>query len=193
MGETGTSQTKADSAENRRRYLRPDEANRLIKSAGDGRWGQRDAALVRVMFRHGLRVSEATGLRWDHIDLDRGTIHVVRLKNGNPSMHTMDPDEIRGLRKLRADARGAPLVFRSERGGRLSADAVQRLVKAAGERAKLEVHAHPHMLRHAAGFSMANDGVDTRTIQGFLGHRCISQTVRYTELSAARLASVRVR
>jgi integrase len=193
MSATETIKTKAASAENRRRYLRPDEANRLIKAAGEGRWGNRDAAIVRMMFRHGLRVGEAVRFRWDHVDLDRGTLHVVRLKNGSPSMHTMDPDEIRGLRRLKAKANGSPTVFLSERGGPLSVDAVQRLVRAAGVRAGLEVPAHPHMLRHAAGYAGANDGVDTRTLQGWLGHKCISQTVKYTELSTARLASVRIR
>jgi type 1 fimbriae regulatory protein FimB len=176
-----------------RRYLRPEEANRLIEAAGRrGRNPFRDKVMLRAIFRHGLRVSEATGLRWSQIDLESRTIHIARLKGSLPSTHTLGRDELRDLRKLRRAVTGL-YAFESKRGGRLSSDAVQHIVREAGRLAELDMEAHPHQLRHAAGYSLANQGVDTRLIQGFLGHKDIRHTVTYTELSPQRLAAVRVR
>ena len=176
-----------------RRYLRPDEANRLIDAAGQrGRYPFRDRILLRTVYRHGLRVSEATGLRWSQIDLEAGTIHVARLKGSVDSTHTMDRDELRDLRKLRREVTGL-FVFETERGGPLSVDAVQYIVREAGRLAGLDVEAHPHMLRHAAGYMLANEGTDTRLIQAYLGHKDIRHTAHYTELAPKRLAAVRVR
>ena len=104
-----------------RKYLRPDEARRLIEAAGKrGRYPYRDRILVRM-------------------------------------------------------------------------DALQYIVREAGRAARLDIEAHPHMLRHAAGYTLANEGVDTRLIQDFLGHADIRHTAHYTALSPRRLAAVRVR
>ena len=176
-----------------RRYLRPDEANRLIEAAGRrGRHPFRDKVMLRAIYRHGLRASEATGLRWSQLDLEAGTLHVGRLKGSLDSTHTLDRDELRDLRKLRKDVTGL-YVFETERGGPLSVDAVQYIVREAGKLATLDVEAHPHMLRHAAGYALANEGVDTRLIQSFLGHKDIRHTAHYTSIAPKRLAGVRVR
>lgn len=179
-----------------RDYLRPDEANRLIGASRiRGRNALRDVVLVRLMYRHGLRVAEARLARWSQFDLDgegTKTFHVKRVKGGEDSTHTLDRDEIAGLRRLR-DAADSPYVFTSERGGPMSADMVARVVQKAGEVAGLPFHVHPHMLRHSAGYMLANEGTDTRLIQAHLGHRDIRNTVRYTALSPVRLAGVRVR
>jgi len=181
-----------------RNYLRPAEAQRLIEAAGRiGRQPLRDQVLVRLIYRHGLRCSEATGARWADLDLDQGssakTFHVRRLKGSQDSTHTLDRDEVTGLRKLRAAGDGGQWVFVSERGGPLSPDMVARIVERAGQVAGLGLHVHPHMLRHSAGYMLANSGTDTRLIQDFLGHANIQNTVRYTRLAPARLAAVRVR
>ena len=84
-------------------------------------------------------------------------------------------------------------VFRSERGRPLSPQIVQVIVARAGTEAGLSFKVHPHQLRHACGFALAEEGTDTRLIQDYLGHRSIANTVVYTETSAKRLASVRVR
>jgi type 1 fimbriae regulatory protein FimB len=176
-----------------RLYLRPEEANRLIEAAGKrGRYPFRDKVLVRLIYRHGLRLSEATGLRWGDVDLHAGTIHIDRLKGSKDSTHTMDRDELRDLRKLRQQSTGL-YTFETERGGPMSSDAVQYIVREAGKLAKLAVEAHPHMLRHAAGYFLANEGTDTRLIQDFLGHKDIRHTAHYTAISPKRLAGVRVR
>src|ERR1700760_1997223 len=137
-----------------RLHLRPDEARKVIAAASKrGRHGFRDMVLVRMTYRHGLRASEAVGMRWDHIDLDGGTIYVTRAKSGNASTHSMDADEVRDLRKLRKTSTGA-FVSETERGGPLSVDTLQYIVREAGKAAKIEVPVHPHMLRHAAGYAM---------------------------------------
>jgi len=176
-----------------RRYLRPSEARRLIEAAGKrGRYPFRDRVLVRLVYRHGLRASEAVGMRWSQLDLEAGTLHVVRLKGSIDSTHSLDRDELRDLRKLRQQVTGL-YVFETERGGPLSVDVLQYIVREAGKLARLDVEAHPHMLRHATGYSLANEGTDTRLIQAFLGHADIRHTAHYTALSPKRLAGVRVR
>ena len=119
-------------------------------------------------------------------------IHIARVKGSQDSTHTMDRDELRDLRKLRQQVSGL-YVFETERGGPLSVDALQYIVREAGKQAGLAVDAHPHMLRHAAGYMLANEGTDTRLIQAFLGHRDIRHTAHYTALAPKRLAGVRVR
>ena len=167
-----------------RDYLRPDEANALIEAAGKvGRQPLRDQCLLRLIYRHGLRASEARDAKWTDFDIAAGsgpkTFHVRRLKGSVDSVHTLDRDEVSALRRLRADST-SPFVSVSERGGPLSPDMIARIVERAGEAAKLGFHVHPHMLRHATGYALANEGTDTRLIQDFLGHASIANTVRYT-------------
>jgi type 1 fimbriae regulatory protein FimB/type 1 fimbriae regulatory protein FimE len=77
-------------------------------------------------------------------------------------------------------------VFTSERGAPFTRAGFSRLVERAGEAAELGFKVHPHMLRHACGFALANKGHDTRALQAYLGHKNIQHTVRYTELSPDR-------
>jgi type 1 fimbriae regulatory protein FimB/type 1 fimbriae regulatory protein FimE len=95
-------------------------------------------------------------------------------------------DELRALRRLAREQGRSEFAFVSERGAPFSAAGFAKLVERAGEAAKLGFKAHPHMLRHACGYKLANDGVDTRSLQAYLGHRNIQHTVRYSELSPAR-------
>lgn len=142
----------------RRKYLSPDEARRVIEaSAKVGRHSERDKLLLKLIYRHGLRVSEAVDLRWTDFDLDAPKsrpFHVRRLKGSKDSVHTLEPDTARLLKRLQGDADG-PYVFRSERGGPMSVDAVQVIVARAGREAGLGFKVHPHMLRHACGFFLA--------------------------------------
>jgi type 1 fimbriae regulatory protein FimB/type 1 fimbriae regulatory protein FimE len=170
-----------------REHLTPDEVNKLIAAAGElGRHGHRDAALILLAYRHGLRVSELIALRWDQCDLKLGHLHVARLKNGVASTHPLRGPELRALRRLQRDYPASAYVFTTERKGPLTDGAVRKIVARAGQAAKLGFPVHPHMLRHACGFKLANEGHDTRSIQHYLGHRNIQHTVRYTELSPER-------
>jgi len=92
----------------------------------------------------------------------------------------------RALRELRRDYPSSPYLFVSELGGPMTPATVRKLITRAGEKAKLPFPIHPHMLRHSTGYKLANDGHDTRSIQQYLGHRNITHTVRYTELSPER-------
>jgi integrase len=167
-----------------REYLTPDEVEILIKAAKSGRWGDRDACMILTAFRHGLRAQEIADLEWTQVEDGRTpTMHVRRVKNGRPSQHPIRGDEMRALRKL---PRTSPYVFTTERGGQFTADAINRQIKSIGKRAGFAFPVHAHMLRHACGYKLANDGHDTRAIQVWMGHANINHTVRYTEMSVTR-------
>ncbi len=169
-----------------REYLTDKEVVALMDAARKtGRHGHRDATLILLAYRHALRVAELVALRWDQIDLAQGLLHVTRAKNGTPSTHPLRGPEIRALRRLQRDYAG-PYVFVTERKGPLTTSAVRKIIARAGELAGLGFPVHPHMLRHACGFKLANDGHDTRAIQHYLGHKNIQHTVRYTELAPDR-------
>ncbi len=170
-----------------REYLTQKEVSALIETARKvGRHGHRDATLILLAYRHALRVAELVSLRWDQIDLSQGLLHVSRAKNGTPSTHPLRGPEIRALRRLHRDYPTSPYVFTTERKGPLTTSTVRKIIARAGELAGLGFPVHPHMLRHACGFKLANDGHDTRAIQHYLGHRNIQHTVRYTELAPDR-------
>ena len=170
-----------------REYLTASEVERLMKAAKENRWGQRDATMILVAYRHGLRAAELVDLRWDQVDFRTGTLHVRRVKAGTPATHPIMGDELRALRKLQRDqSPKSPFVFVSERGSPFATAGFARMIERTGRDAKLAFKAHPHMLRHACGYALANKGHDTRALQAYLGHRNIQHTVRYTELSPTR-------
>jgi type 1 fimbriae regulatory protein FimB/type 1 fimbriae regulatory protein FimE len=170
-----------------REYLTEAEVERLLKATKGNRWSRRDATMILVAYRHGLRASELTDLRWDQIDFATATLHVRRVKQGSPSTHPILGDELRMLRRLQREQEPrSPFVFTSERGAPFSTAGFARMVERAGVEAKFGFKAHPHMLRHACGFALAAKGHDTRALQAYLGHKNIQHTVRYTELSPTR-------
>jgi integrase len=170
-----------------REHLTEAEVERLMAAARKNRWGHRDATMILVAYRHGLRPAELVDLRWDQVEFTSGTLHVRRVKRGTPSSHPIRGDELRAVRRLQREQEPkSPFVFTSERGAPFSTAGFARMVERAGVEAKLAFKAHPHMLRHACGFALANKGHDTRALQAYLGHRNIQHTVRYTELSPTR-------
>ena len=170
-----------------REYLTDDEVQRLTEAAKANRHGHRDATMILVAYRHGLRASELTDLRWDQVEFTSATLHVRRVKQGTPSTHPIQGDELRALRRLhREQDPKSPFVFTSERGTPFATAGFARMIERAGVEAGLGFKAHPHMLRHACGYALANKGHDTRALQAYLGHRNIQHTVRYTELSPTR-------
>jgi type 1 fimbriae regulatory protein FimB/type 1 fimbriae regulatory protein FimE len=170
-----------------REYLTEAEVQGLRDAAKGNRYGHRDATMILVAFRHGLRVSELVDLRWDQIEFASATLHVRRAKRGTPSTHPIMGDELRALRQLQREQEPrSPFVLTSERGSPFTTAGFARMVERAGEAAGLGFKVHPHMLRHACGYALANKGHDTRSLQAYLGHRNIQHTVRYTELSPSR-------
>jgi len=170
-----------------REYLTEAEVERLMNVAKRNRWGHRDATMILVAYRHGLRASELVDLRWEQVDFRTATLHVRRVKQGTPSTHPIIRDELRALRRLQREQEPkSPFVFTSERGAPFSIAGFARMVERAGKEAMFVFKTHPHMLRHACGYVLANKGHDTRALQAYLGHRNIQHTVRYTELTATR-------
>jgi integrase len=170
-----------------REYLTEAEVERLRDVAKGNRYGHRDATMLLIGYRHGLRAAEIVDLRWEQVDFNTATLHVRRVKKGTPSTHPIPGDELRALRRVRRQQEPkSPFVFSSERGAPFTTAGFARMVERAGIEAKLGFKAHPHMLRHACGYALANKGHDTRALQAYLGHRNIQHTVRYTELSPAR-------
>ena len=173
-----------------REYLTDAEIARLTVAAARNRYGHRDATMVLVAYRHGLRAAELVTLRWDAVDFAHGRVHVHRVKSGSESVHPLSGRELRALRRLKREQDPAsPFVFTSERGAPFTPAGFHKMVARLGVAADLGFPAHPHMLRHACGFKLANDGVDTRSLQAYLGHRNIQHTVRYTELVPTRFKS----
>jgi len=170
-----------------REYLTEAEVERLMAAAKRNRWGHRDATMVLAAYRHGLRASEVVDLRWSQVDFTSAALHVRRAKQGTPGVHPVLGDELRALRRFQREQEPkSAFVFTSERGAPFSTAGFARMVERAGTEAGLGFKVHPHMLRHACGYALANKGHDTRALQAYLGHRNIQHTVRYTELSPTR-------
>jgi type 1 fimbriae regulatory protein FimB len=186
-------------SKNDRKHLTGPEVGKLIAAAEANRNAARDRCILLLMFRHGLRVSELCAMKQNQIDLDARVLHVQRLKKGLSTTHPLRADEMRAIRAyLKPAGRGFTAhkhgggqlrgrhFFGSERGGALSRKTVWAMIRDCGRRAGLAIDAHPHMLRHACGFALADQGADTRLIQDYLGHRNIQHTVRYTAANPAR-------
>ena len=162
------------------------EAMRSAINRSNCRHAHRNSTLILLIYRHGLRVSEAMALRWEQIDFNGGTIYVKRVKKGISSTQPLYGDEIRALRKLKRDYATCPYVFQSNRRSPLAKDTISGIIEQAGLLAGLPFPVHAHMLRHGTGYYLANRGIDTRIIQSYLGHKNIQHTVRYTELASGR-------
>ena len=183
-----TMPTRTPNAEMRsREYLTETEIRLLMSTAMTGNNAARDSAMILLGYRHGFRAAELVALRWDQIDFEQRTVAVRRVKKGTPSTQPLQADEVEALEKLRQTASGRHL-FVTRFGTPFTTDGFAKLVDRLGKAAGLPFKAHPHMLRHACGFALANKGHDTRAIQGWLGHRDIKHTVTYTELAAGRFA-----
>jgi site-specific recombinase XerD len=166
-----------------REHLTEDEMTKLLDALGRNRHGHRDWLIALLIYRHGLRVSEACDLRWDDIDLAKRTITIRRLKGSTDSVHYLERDELAGLKRLQREGAKSAYVFVNERGQPFGRMGIGRMIERAGEAAKLAFPVHVHMLRHSTGYALANRGMDTRRLQHFLGHASITNTVKYTAMS----------
>ncbi|TQI78928.1 type 1 fimbriae regulatory protein FimE [Serratia fonticola] len=179
-----------------RKFLTLTEVRKLMSAAKNKQTGVRDSCLILLAFRHGFRISELLNLRFRDIELVEGRINIQRLKNGFSTVHPLMDDERNAImewkqvkEKWKPDA-DPDIVFISQRGTQLSRGQAWRIIKRAGELAGTTTHTHPHMLRHACGYELAERGTDTRLIQDYLGHRNIRHTVRYTASNAARFVGI---
>jgi len=168
-------------------HLTEDQMAKLLAALKQNRHGHRDWLIGLLVYRHGLRVSEACDLRWDDLDLTKRTVIVRRLKGSPDSSHYLERDELAGIKLLRrqqeAEGIKSAYLFVNERGEPFRRMGIARMIERAGEAAKLPFPVHVHMLRHSTGYALANRGMDTRRLQHFLGHASITNTVRYTAMS----------
>lgn len=187
VNRTVTAKRLPNKALRTREHLTEAEVTKMTDAAKTNRWGHRDATMILVAYRHGLRAAELVDLRWDQVDFSTATLHVRRVKRGTPSTHPLMGDELRALRRLhREQSPASPFIFTSERGAPFGTAGFARMIERAGRAAGLPFKVHPHMLRHACGYALANKGHDTRSLQAYLGHKNIQHTVRYTELAPGR-------
>ncbi|EPO2591932.1 type 1 fimbria switch DNA invertase FimE, partial [Escherichia albertii] len=180
----------------KRRYLTGKEVQAMMQAVCYGPTGLRDYCLILLAFRHGMRISELLDLHYQDLDLNEGRINIRRLKNGFSTVHPLRFDEREAVERWtreRANWKGSDqtdAIFISRRGSRLSRQQAYRIIRDAGIEAGTVTQTHPHMLRHACGYELAERGADTRLIQDYLGHRNIRHTVRYTASNAARFAGL---
>ena len=176
--------TEVDTHGPRREYVTEDEVERLIRAASKHERGDRDALMVLMAYRHGLRVSELIAMQWAQVDLDAGRMRVLRLKGSDASVHPLGGREIRALRKLgRSQPVGARFVFVTDCGAPMTRNGFFKILAKAAGAAGLE-GVHPHLLRHGTGFRLVNMGMDTLSLAAYLGHRNVQNTARYAKMDA---------
>ncbi|WP_371819747.1 tyrosine-type DNA invertase [Rahnella sp. BCC 1045] len=180
-----------------RKYLTQVEMERLVGTVSTGINKTRDKCMLLMCFIHGLRVSELANLRVKDVELSTQIIYINRLKNGFSVQHPIQDREmivIKEWLEIRSQYldSDSEWLFLSRHGGQLSRQQLYRLFRKYGEEAGINVAVHPHMLRHACGYALADTGCDTRLIQDYLGHRNIQNTVIYTASNAGRFRSITI-
>lgn len=174
-----------------RRYLSLTEVQALLNATQETGHPERNRCLIYLLFTHGLRASEALSLRWSALDWSHKTLYVHRIKGSFSTTHPVTHNGILWLKQWHNLSHRSPWLFPAQRtGSTLSRQRLYQLLKTLGHKAQLTLPVHPHMLRHACGYELANQGCDTRLIQDYLGHRNIRHTVHYTASNPARFRNV---
>ncbi|WP_084023335.1 tyrosine-type DNA invertase [Xenorhabdus hominickii] len=180
----------------KRKYLTHSEIEVLLKELEKHPHADRNICMIFMGFIHGFRVSELLGLQLSDVDLEGKKLRVQRLKNGFSTIHPMVAREIQLIRKWLSLRQGyknseqSDWLFLSRTGTRMSRQQFYKIIRQTSLKANLSVCANPHMLRHSCGYALADNGVDTRLIQDYLGHRNIRHTVRYTASNAGRFETI---
>ena len=176
-----------------------DEVERLLSAAstGDTPAALRDRALLELLYGVGARVSEATGLDVDDVDLEQDLVRVFGkggkerlIPLGQYAKEALIAYLVRARPVLVAGGKGTPALFVNQRGGRLSRQSVWNIIQACGQRADLDAHLSPHTLRHSFATHLLDGGADVRVVQELLGHASVTTTQIYTMVSATHLREV---
>lgn len=181
-----------------RKYITQNEWQIFFDAIEGSPSSVRDKPMFLMAYQHGLRVSELTGLKINDLDLIGGTVFIHRLKNGFSTTHPLQKNTIMLLNKWLDYKNSLNMesvdshdwLFVSRRGRRLSRQWIYKLSQQYSQKAEISISLHPHMLRHACGYALADQGLDTRLIQDYLGHRNIHHTVLYTASNAGRFSQV---
>ncbi|PWI77132.1 hypothetical protein DEO48_25950 [Enterobacter sp. CGMCC 5087] len=174
-----------------RKFLTENEIMTLLNSINNSRNILRDQCMISLGFYHGLRVSELTSLRIDDYDGKSGILNIKRLKNGFSTVHPVTDFVMNKLNEWLTERNKYPnndsrLLFLTVNGNKMTRQRFYQIIRQYSKRAEIEIQAHPHMLRHSCGYSLADRGNDTRLIQDYLGHKNIRHTVLYTASNAER-------
>src|SRR4029453_16257408 len=136
-----------------REHLTEREVEKLIAAAKGNRWGQRDATMILIAFRHGLRASELYELQWSDVEFETGNLHLRRSKGGATGTHPLLGDELRALRVLKREAK-SHFIFVTERGAPFTVSGLAKLIERAGIKAKIPSKVHPPRLRQPSGYAL---------------------------------------
>ena len=167
-------------------FLNDAEIKLLLTASKKTRYSKRNYLLLLIIYRHGLRVSEAISIKKSEVNIKESRIWVNRLKSGLFVEHPISGDELRAIKRyLNSRNDNLPWLFVNERGLPLTRQAINYTVNVVASLAKLE-NVHPHTLRHSCGFYLANKGYDLRLIQDYLGHRDPKHTAHYTRVVSKR-------
>ena len=175
------------------RFLSEPEVRSLLEAPDDSDLGRRDRAILELLYATGLRASELTGLDNDSIDLDQSTVRVLgkgRKERIVPFGSCADA-AVRDYLVIRAKwANRSEALFVSPKGGRLSTDALRRLLVEHLGKAAINKRVTPHAIRHSFATHLLNAGADLRAIQELLGHASLATTQRYTHVSTRQLKAI---
>jgi integrase/recombinase XerD len=178
------------------RSLGPDEVTQLL-AANDGTGlGQRDGAMIELLYATGLRVSEIISLKVSQVNLEAGYLTVV----GKGSKERAVPigsvarqrvlDYLQAARPSLLKGRLSPYLFVNRAGRHLSRQGFGLRLRQAVRRASIGGKVSPHTLRHAFATHLVDRGADLRAVQMMLGHADISTTQIYTHVARDRLRTV---
>ena len=175
----------------KRKYLTFNEVKLIANIASESRNAERDTCMIYMAYIHGLRVSELISLKICDLDVNVEKIYINRLKNGFSNIHPIYGVEKKLLHTWLNVRNSEPYhksqwLFLSKKGRKITRQYFYKLIKRYAEICEIPINVHPHMLRHGCGFALADQGMDTRLIQDFLGHRNIRHTVLYTAGNSAR-------
>lgn len=178
-----------------RKFMTRQEIDALLQATKQGRYAERDYCLLLMGFLHGFRVSELSKLTIQDIDLVQNIVFVKRLKGGFSTLQPLQSSEIQAIhnwliKREQWATEDTPWLFLSQKKQAISRVQIFRLIKKYSKAAGLTIKAHPHMLRHACGYALADLGRDTRLIQDYLGHRNITHTVIYTASNQKRFRCI---